>query len=172
MRRQWPLGWNCINAAISNGLVRLSPWEVFFKKKKANWNKRKSLLMWYMEDKKSKHEIFYFSPEPLFWFYLTNTWFFSYFQHFAGIRRKHVLASLLSDHSQIVFFTRIKKGYDTSGERSLEAWQFFNCKCWICSSLCKQHNQYQFTSEFLEYEIRKFTIQFSKNLIKEKNKDF
>ena len=32
--------------------------------------------MWYMEDKKSKHEIFYFSPEPLFWFYLTNTWFF------------------------------------------------------------------------------------------------
>ena len=44
---------------------------------KTNWNKRKSLFMWYLEDKKSQREMFFISSEPHFQFHWKKAWFFS-----------------------------------------------------------------------------------------------
>ena len=97
------------------------------------------------------------------------------------IIKTYILASFCIDHLPIFFFTF--KRYASSGKRLLEIYQFINFKCWICRKNGKPNFQNSLLDQdkitdkhlrckYLKYEIRKFTINFSKNLVKEENKDW
>ena len=99
-----------------------------------------------------------------------------------SVIKTDVLASFCTDHSPIFFFLQLKD----MPTRGKGFWKFNNSLTSNDDYVEKMKNQISETIhmldqdkitdkhlrwEFLKYEIRKFTINFSKKLVKEENKD-
>ena len=86
-----------------------------------NWNKRNSLFVWYLENKKSLGETFYISAKPHFRFHWQKAWFFSYIWHTTRVYHKNWRSCFLLYRSLAIFFSLHFKDMPTPGK---SFWEF------------------------------------------------
>ena len=134
--------------------------------------------MWYLENRKYKSKTIHLYSATFFWFYSTQTWLLFYLKWFSRTCIRYRYSDSYFNRS---FPSALSLSKEKGNIRSKGFWKFN-------SSLIKDQNyinenkdlirnfdtkndcafSQQLKWEFLKYEIRKFTVHYTKSLAKER----